>query len=390
MAKFDKAIGNKMIKKAATVNRTEANVPKIENIDISLLDENPDNEKVFNMNGEDRLIRSIEENGFTGVVEVFKKPDGRYEISSGHRRVRAAKEAGKTSVPCIVNAMPDDVARAKKLLDSNITNRTLEPLDYARMIEYYIECVLIPSGQKGQMDAQCAEYFGISKSAVYKYRALLKMIPELQELADREEFPYTAFVSAHRLSEDKQKELYDILTREAGKHTDDNGDPVPLTRSFIMNEITRLLKDEGRYMKDGNRKPENIPDNNTETRAVEESSSDMSDDTENDTAAGSGRYDIVDISGSEPPSDYNESDKDSTPDIIPGYPYDRLDGSTAGTRKPVLPEDTAIMNELSSIKSRIHDIAGQIARSHDNDLLIQALSSVRDTIDSALDSLKDS
>lgn len=251
MSKFDKAIGSKMIKKAADVNRSSANVPKVENIDISLIDENPDNEQVFNMDDIERLKRSIKESGLGSPIIVFKKPDGRYEISSGHRRVRALRELGAETVPCLVNQMPDDVIRAKKLLESNITNRTLKPLDYAHAIDYYIECVLKPQGYSGRIDDACADFFGISTSSVYKLRSLLKMTPELQEAADDPRIPYTALVSAHRLSPEMQsvlaKKLKSLLPKE---DDDDNGfsdGPSELGRDQVLSLIRSLLKEEDRY-----------------------------------------------------------------------------------------------------------------------------------------------
>lgn len=260
MSRFDKAIGTRTIKKAAAVNRNEANIPKIELIDISLLDENPDNENVFNMDGMEQLKRSINENGFTVPVEVFKKPDGRYEISSGHRRVRAMKELGKDRVPCIVNSMPNDIVRAKRLLDSNITNRDMKPMDYARAIEYYVDYVLKPSGFAGRINDACADYFGISSSAVYKYRSLSKIDSSLQELADDERFPFTSLVSAHRLSPGMQERLASELKKMLSKDGDDDGP----SRDRIMSLIRNLLKEEDRYRGANDRAkrkkaPDNIP-----------------------------------------------------------------------------------------------------------------------------------
>lgn len=260
MSRFDKAIGTRTIKKAAAVNRNEANIPKIELIDISLLDENPDNENVFNMDGMEQLKRSINENGFTVPVEVFKKPDGRYEISSGHRRVRAMKELGKDRVPCIVNSMPNDIVRAKRLLDSNITNRDMKPMDYARAIEYYVDYVLKPSGFAGRINDACADYFGISSSAVYKYRSLSKIDSSLQELADDERIPFTSLVSAHRLSPGMQERLASELKKMLSKDGDGDGP----SRDRIMSLIRNLLKEEDRYRGANDRAkrkkaPDNIP-----------------------------------------------------------------------------------------------------------------------------------
>ena len=251
--RFDKAIGSATLKAAGKVNKERANTPKVEMIDVSLLDENPDNEIIFNMDEIDRLAESIKADGFRGAVDVFKKPDGRYEISSGHRRVRAAKKIGLTEIPCFINAMPDDVVRARKLLDSNITNRVLKPLDYARAIEYYINYVLKPSGFKGQVNKECASYFGISSSNVYRFRALLTMDASLQALADDVRFPYTAFASAHRLSKESQKKLAEELLEYSNNNRDEDGNPSEVGRSYIENEIREMLKSEDNYKESQNK-----------------------------------------------------------------------------------------------------------------------------------------
>lgn len=227
------------------MNQSESS--KIEYIDIDQIDENPDNKAIFNMEDIKTLERSIETNGFIGAITVFTKPDGRYEISSGHRRVRAMKALGHDKIPCIISAMPDDVVRARKLLESNITNRTLHPLDYARSIEYYIANVLKPSGYKGDMNKKSAEFFNISSSSVYKYRQIVKMIPELQKLANDPQFPYSGFISAHRLSEEKQHELYREIKNYSQNHKDEDGNPMEVSRFYIEQTVRKLLKEENRY-----------------------------------------------------------------------------------------------------------------------------------------------
>lgn len=234
------------------MNRSED--AKIEYIDIDQIDENPDNKTIFNMEDIKTLERSIKANGFIGAIEVFKKPDGRYEISSGHRRVRAMRELGMNQVPCIVNPMPDDVSKARRLIESNMTNRTLHPLDYARSIEYYISYVLKPSGFTGDVNKECADFFNISTSSVYKYRQIVKMIPELQGLANNPQFPYSGFVSAHRLSAEKQLELYDEIRNYSKNHKDDNGNPIEVSRFYIEQTVRKLLKEENRYKEAQNSK----------------------------------------------------------------------------------------------------------------------------------------
>jgi ParB family chromosome partitioning protein len=184
------------------------NSNKIVAIDIPLseIDKNKDNEKIFNMDDIAFLAQGIKEDGFFGAIEVYKKPDGRYEISAGHRRYEAMKLLGRKTIPCIVKEIPDDFARGKKLLSSNIRNRKLTPMDWARSVAYY-EHLLVENGQKKNFEKQATEFFNISSSQLYRYQCLLKLIPELQELADNPLFPFSALREAVSLTPEGQMQF---------------------------------------------------------------------------------------------------------------------------------------------------------------------------------------
>ena len=346
--RFDNALGNAVIDKVAEASDKNANILKIENIDIELLDENPDNTKIFNMEDIEILKRSITENGFTGAVDVFKKPDGRYEISSGHRRVRALRELGYKQVPCLVNSMPDDMVKARKLLDSNLTNRTLHPLDYARCIEYYITYVLKPSGFKGDVDSQCAEYFNKSRSAIYKYRSIVKMIPELQELANDPQFPFTGFVSAHRLSEEMQKKLYEEIKSYPETHLDKDGNPMEVSRSYIEQTVTRLLKEEDRYKEAANKA---IRDRNIEKAQEREAK-----EAEKASIIVNRSDNIDNIQSIEPSSDDSTGEDDVAP--LPGQ-YSEVGGQMPLPVDDSSDDNTGYETDYEGSQEVSHDVLSQ-------------------------------
>ena len=184
------------------------------NIPLDQIDENPDNASIFNMDNIDTLAEGIKKDGFMGAINVFQKPDGRYEISSGHRRYRAMKLLGRPTIPCNVSPYPDDVERGLKLISSNIRNRVLRPLDWARAIDYYENIMKIKGEYEGRLRDRAAEYFKMAPTNIHRYTSLLKLIPELQELANDPEYAYSAFTTAATLSQDEQKELYRSIIRE--------------------------------------------------------------------------------------------------------------------------------------------------------------------------------
>ncbi len=189
------------------------NIEKFQEIDINLIDPNPENAELFRMDNIDHLAKIIDEEGFTTPIEVFPKGDGRYEITSGHRRYEAMKTLNQKTIPCyITSGYESETKKDRKLLSSNIATRRLTPLEMARAIKLYKE-ILTKEKIKGDKRKKVAEYFNISESNVYRYECLLKLIPELQEFCNRPLFPYSCLREASTLTEKEQKQLYDELIR---------------------------------------------------------------------------------------------------------------------------------------------------------------------------------
>ena len=79
--------------------RAESKLPKIHEIPLSEIDEFPNHPFHVRLDEDmDQLVESIKERGIITPVTLRQKPDGRYEIVSGHRRTKACELAGLTSV----------------------------------------------------------------------------------------------------------------------------------------------------------------------------------------------------------------------------------------------------------------------------------------------------
>lgn len=211
---FTKAQGNKLLDSAKKKTQAVMNSAKIVELEVDKIDPNPDNDKIFNMNGLDGLADSIRNDGFTGAIEVFEKEDGRYEILSGHRRYEANKMAGNKTIPAIILPRVDEAAKARRLLSSNIYNREMTPVDKARAVEYYITNVLEVEGFKGAIINACAEHFHVTTSQIKRYRMIARLIPSLQRMIENGVFPYTALDNARTLKESEQEELYNRICDE--------------------------------------------------------------------------------------------------------------------------------------------------------------------------------
>lgn len=208
---------------------------------------NKNNTEIFNMENIEHLANIIKEEGFSSPIEVFALDNGKYEISAGHRRYEAMKLLNAENIPCIIKENISKEDKTKRLISSNVATRQLTPMEMSRAIEAYKK-ILSKEKYKGDKRTKIAEYFNISESNVYRYECLLKLIPELQVMADRPQFPYSAFRMAANLSKEDQQKLYFELERlekeERGIDTEENVDitEIKLTRVRIEQIINGLIK----------------------------------------------------------------------------------------------------------------------------------------------------
>ena len=91
--------------------RAESKLPKIHEIPLSEIDEFPNHPFHVRLDEDmDQLVESIKEWGIITPVTLRQKPDGRYEIVSGHRRTKACELAGLTTVKAEIKELSRDEA----------------------------------------------------------------------------------------------------------------------------------------------------------------------------------------------------------------------------------------------------------------------------------------
>ena len=122
------------------------------NLEMSLIDENPKNEKIFNMSKIDDLAKYIKEKGFYQPILVFQKENGRYEIIAGHRKYRAKKLNGDRTIPAVVKQAPKtEGERSYQLIMDNMQSRTLTPIDTARSMKELSETWIQEQREAGNL-----------------------------------------------------------------------------------------------------------------------------------------------------------------------------------------------------------------------------------------------
>ena len=193
--------------------------------DSDLLDD-PDNDLIYGQEPDDELVDAMRKYGFQGVILAWPAGNGKYVIEAGHRRRAAARKAGLKELRVYETKPPkSDAERRMRLLMSNLHSRKQSPMRLARIAQnlYETHALMIEEkkrngtlqeGETTALNQLVAEDMELNDSTVERYRALLKLIPPLQEAADSGECPWSDLASAAALDRERQEELaYKISER---------------------------------------------------------------------------------------------------------------------------------------------------------------------------------
>ena len=119
------------------------------------------------------LADSIRQYGVLNPLTVRRTTDG-YELIAGERRLRAARAAGLSEVPCLVMSATEEDSSAIALVE-NLQRRDLdffeEAAGYRQLIDRY-----------GLTQEEAAHKVGKTQSAVANKLRLLKLSPETMQM----------------------------------------------------------------------------------------------------------------------------------------------------------------------------------------------------------------
>ncbi len=117
------------------------------------------------------LAASLKSTGLIQPIVVRKVPEG-YQLIAGERRLRAAKQAGFTTIPAVVRDV-DSFTQAQMALVENIQREDLNPID--RAMSYRILM-----NQLGLTQAELASRLGEDRSAIANFLRILELSAKTQ------------------------------------------------------------------------------------------------------------------------------------------------------------------------------------------------------------------
>ena len=176
--------------------------------------------KVLDDEAMQRTVESVAQYGVLAPLIARPRPEGGYEIISGHRRQHAAELAGLDTLPVIVREMTDDAA-VILMVDSNLQRENILPSERAFAYKMKLEALKNQGarsdltscqvGTKFRADESLAEDTGESARNVQRFIRLTNLIPELLDLVDEKKISFNPAVELSYLDEAQQRDFLQAM-----------------------------------------------------------------------------------------------------------------------------------------------------------------------------------
>ena len=176
--------------------------------------------KVLDDESMQRTVESVEQYGVLSPLIARPRPEGGYEIISGHRRQHAAQLAGLDTLPVIVRQMDDDAA-VLLMVDSNLQRENILPSERAFAYKMKLEALKnqgarsdLTSSQLG-MKLQALDIVGQetgdSRNQVHRFIRLTSLIPELLDMVDEKKIAFNPAVELSYLDTNQQRDFLEAM-----------------------------------------------------------------------------------------------------------------------------------------------------------------------------------
>jgi ParB family chromosome partitioning protein len=176
--------------------------------------------KVLDDESMQRTVESVEQYGVLSPLIARPRPEGGYEIISGHRRQHAAQLAGLDALPVIVRQMDDDAA-VLLMVDSNLQRENILPSERAFAYKMKLEAL---KKQGARSDLTSRQFVGKLETAdlvgkgsgesgrqVQRFIRLTNLIPELLNMVDEKKLAFNPAVELSYLDEAQQRDFLEAM-----------------------------------------------------------------------------------------------------------------------------------------------------------------------------------
>ena len=176
--------------------------------------------KVLDDESMQRTVESVEQYGVLSPLIARPRPEGGYEIISGHRRQHAAQLAGLDALPVIVRNMDDDAA-VLLMVDSNLQRENILPSERAFAYKMKLEALKNQGARSDLTSTQVVsklrsnEQLGAennqSRETVRRFIRLTNIVPELLDMVDEKKIAFNPAVELSYLDESQQRDFLEAM-----------------------------------------------------------------------------------------------------------------------------------------------------------------------------------
>ena len=176
--------------------------------------------KVLDDESMQRTVESVEQYGVLSPLIARPRPEGGYEIISGHRRQHAAQLAGLEILPVIVRNM-DDNAAVLLMVDSNLQRENILPSERAFAYKMKLEALKKQGARSDLTSRQVGEKLwsvsqvsvdaNESERQVHRFIRLTNLIPELLDMVDEKKIAFNPAVELSYLDEAQQRDFLEAM-----------------------------------------------------------------------------------------------------------------------------------------------------------------------------------
>ena len=175
--------------------------------------------KVLDDESMQRTVESVEQYGVLSPLIARPRPEGGYEIISGHRRQHAAQLAGLDALPVIVRQMDDDAA-VLLMVDSNLQRENILPSERAFAYKMKLEALKNQGARSDLTSTQVAQKLsvekvgdaaGVSKDTIRRFIRLTNLVPELLDMVDEKKIAFNPAVELSYLDEAQQRDFLEAM-----------------------------------------------------------------------------------------------------------------------------------------------------------------------------------
>lgn len=158
------------------------------------------------------LVDSIRESGVIVPLIARTRPEGGYEIISGHRRCEACRELGIEKVPVRVQELTDDEATIL-MVNSNIQREHVLPSEKAFAYKMRMDALKhqgrVTSAQVGpKLSSEVlAEQVGESRNQIKRYIRLTYLISPILQMVDESRMAFNPAVEISYMTPEHQRWL---------------------------------------------------------------------------------------------------------------------------------------------------------------------------------------